>query len=216
MIPMLFLLNLCNRLSIYFSTLKSKAKSVCGITKQSNVSWRVVWYSKGQLKCRASEDGSGITQKLLYLVHSTFTPRNPNQLQLIPPGQEIKKLLSKGKNSRSVAKLAHCWWLTTVPLSNHKLSRTGSPLQAPLGVRLRLVLSFCWSDGSFLHAFGYKPPETGLLTTCFWLITCYVLLVLACLSTWTPYPTQEFYTNSGLSEGSHFPFYSDSDVYLLC
>lgn len=63
---------------------------------------------KTSLGLRAKDDGSGTTQKLFYSLHSLFTPRNPNQLSLIPLDKELKKHLSKCKTNSSVAELACC------------------------------------------------------------------------------------------------------------
>lgn len=58
-----------------------------------------------------TNDGSALNleltmrQESLYSSCSIFPSRNPNQLQLIPSDQEIKKLLSKGK---TVGQLAPC------------------------------------------------------------------------------------------------------------
>lgn len=93
-----------------------------------------------------------------------------------------------------MAKWAGCWWLVTVPLSNHELWRTG-PHSKHLSE---------WGSG-WCSAFAEAMFHSYMLfATCHlwdwpsnYLLLAhdmYVVLIFACLLTWNPYPMQEFYT----------------------
>lgn len=138
-------------------------------TKVKKQNWCVGWWSKtmgvGELSdilktslgLRAKDDGSGNTQKLFYSLHSLFTPRNLNQLSLIPLDKELKKHLSKCKTNSSVAELACCWYLVTVPFKPQAFKNI-IPTAGTSSVGPRLALSFCWRNVSFLHTFCYISP----------------------------------------------------------
>jgi len=96
----------------------------------------------------------------------------------------------------------------------------GSPLQAPLSVGLRLVLSFGCRDDSFLPAFCYIPPVSlAFQPLAFAHDVC--LRFIPAFLTWNPHCTRDLYkvllspANSGLSEASQLLFYSDLNMYLL-
>ena len=154
MTPVLFLLNLCNRLSIYFSTLKSKAKLVFRIVKQAMQVGELYDILKVSFKLRVKDDGPRITQKLFY---STFTPRNPNQPQLIPPAQEIKKTSEQRQNKLLSGKADLRLMACNCPSFKPQALKDRIPTAGASRRGAQEVLSFCLSDVSLLHAFSHIP-----------------------------------------------------------